>query len=298
MQNTLSIDDAKQYIDDFKNCTSKSPNLWFKTLDSERSVYQWVSESYEVLINAEILDIPIYQISEEMTQQLKDNGLGHKVRYMREAIDPKYINRKYDAYQPKILKEDKGGVKLPLDSSTPDYSDQNLLLLDILERWDVSNKKVKEFLKKHPVELTQDIKFMDMLLSITSAIEEKSNYLTDDRQKVFKSDQIILQRIKEVATRNYCFDALIIEKMKLLKISSKQMGKILDLDIKEPFFTLRPFDEEQATQITLSGAQCEMCNTWRMKRKYNSDGNRYQDFCLDCAHWQRFKLSPTITQLN
>lgn len=133
---------------------------------------------------------------------------------------------------------------------------------------------------------------MDMLLSITEAIEEKSNYLTDDRQKVFKSDQIILQRIKEVATRNFCFDALIIEKMKQQTITSKQMGKILDLDIKDPFLTLRPENEEQAAQLNLTGASCDMCNKWRMRRKYNSDGHRYEDLCLDCGCWQSIKLSP------
>lgn len=291
MEKMLTIDAAKQYIEDFKKGTTSSSSLWYKTLDSERSVYQWVSESYEVLINTEILDIPIHKVSEEMTKQLTDNGLGHKVRNMREAIDPKFINRKYDAYQPHILKEEQGGGNLPLDSSTVNYSQENLPLLDILERWDVSNSKAKEFLREHSVELQADEKFMDMLLSITEAIEEKTQYLTDDRQKVFKSDQIILQRIKEVATRNYCFDALIIEKMKLLKISSKQMGKILDIDIKDPFPTLRPYDEEQATQINLTGAQCEMCNKWRMRNKYNSDGNRFQDYCLDCGYWQKSRLS-------
>ncbi len=295
MQNTLSIDEAKQYIADFKKGTTSSSSLWYKTLDSERSVYQWVSESYEVLIEAKILAIEVYKISEEMTQQLKENGLGHKVRNMREAIDPKYINRKYDAYQPQILKEEQGGGNLPLDSSTPDFSQENLPLLDILERWDASNSKAKEFLKTNLVEIQQDEKFMDMLLSITTAIEEKTQYLTDDRQKVFKSDQIILQRIKEVATRNYCYDALIIEKMKQQEISSKQMGKILDLDIKDPFYTLRPENEEQATQLNLTGAKCDMCNKWRMRRKYNSDGHRYQDYCLDCGNWQKPQISPLTT---
>lgn len=291
MEKTLTIDTAKQYLEDFKNGITSSSSLWYKTLDSERSVYQWVSESYEVLINAEILEIPIYKVSEEMTKQLTDNGLGHKVRNMREAIDPKFINQNFNRYVPEILEEENGGTKLLQDSSSPDYSKQNLPLIDILERWDESNNKAKEFLKENWVDLNLDVKFIEMLLSITEAIEEKTNYLTDDRQKVFKSDQIILQRIKEIATRNYCFDALIIEKMKKLKISSKQMGKILDIDIKDPYFTLRPHNEEEATQLNLTGAQCEMCNKWRMRNKYNSDGNRFDDYCLDCGNWQKSRLS-------
>jgi len=289
MEKMLTIESATQFIQDFITGASNTGSLWYRTLDSDRSVYQWVSESYEVLINAKILDIPIHKVSEVMTDQLCNNGLTHKVSNMREMIDIRFKNPRADtavSNTPEIDTEIRGQ-----SSSTKDYSQENLPLLDILERWDESNNKAKEFLRQHSIELQADEKFMDMLLAITTAIEEKTQYLTDDRQKVFKSDQIILQRIKEVATRNYCFDALIIEKMKLLKISSKQMGKILDIDIKDPFFTLRPYDEEQATQLHLTGAQCEMCNKWRMRNKYNSDGNRFQDYCLDCGYWQKSRLS-------
>ncbi len=290
MQNTLTIESATQFIQDFITGATNTGSLWYRTLDSDRSVYQWVSESYEVLINAKILDIPIHKISEVMTEQLCNNGLNHKVSNMREMIDRRFKNPRADTSEPntpEIDTEIRGQ-----SSSKEDFTEINKPLIDILDRWDESNQKAKEFLKTNSVELQADEKFMDMLLSITTAIEEKSNYLTDDRQKVFKSDQIILQRIKDVATRNYCYDALIIEKMKQQTISSKQMGKILDLDIKDPFFTLRPENEEQATQLNLTGANCDMCNKWRMRRKYNSDGHRYQDFCLDCGNWQKSRLSP------
>ena len=287
---TLSV--ALNYINDFTDGISKDSGLWHQVLSTDRSVYQIVSESYEMAIEKGAMTMKIHQISEIMGKQLDENGLGHKIPWMREQIDRKYKNPNKDTTSKGY--EDESTVLPRESSSTPDFSTINQSLIDPFEQLTQINNDTISYLRTHEVESDLEVKFMELAAAFLEAVKEKAKFVADGRQKICKLDQVKTLELSETCTLNSIYDSLTAHKMHKSTVTSKQMGKTVELDIKDVYKILRPMDAEQAIQLGLVGIKCEMCNEFRLRRKYNSDAHDYQDYCLDCGHWQPMKLSQSL----
>ena len=77
-------------------------------------------------------------------------------------------------------------------------------------------------------------------------------------------------------------------------ITSKQMGKIVSIKIKDAYTTLRPTTEQQAISQGWSGLACEACGQFRITREYYSASQSFMDHCVTCDNWQKMRLSPVI----
>ncbi len=211
---------------------------------------------------------------------------------MRLAVDRKFKNPNLDRSIPVPYEE--GVINSRESSSTPDYSAVNQSLIDPFEQLIQINNDTISYLRSHKVESDLEVKFMELAAAFLDAVKEKAKFVADGRQKICKLDQVKTLELSETCTLNSIYDSLTAYKMKSSTITSKQMGKTVELDIKDVYKTLRPMDEEQAIQLGLVGIKCEMCNELRLRRKYNSDAHDYQDYCLDCGHWQPMKLTQSL----
>ncbi len=287
---TLSV--ALNYINDFTDGISKDSGLWHQVLSTDRSVYQIVSESYEKAIEHGAMTMKVHQISEVMGKQLDENGLNHKIPWMREQLDRKYKNPNKDTTS--VGYEDESTVLPRKDSSIPDYSIINASLIDPFEQLTQINNETIAYLKTHKVESDLEVQFLELSAAFLEAVKEKAKFVADGRQKICKLDQVKTLELSETCTLNSIYSALTAHKMEHSTVTSKQMGKTVELDIKDVYKTLRPMNEDQAIQLGLVGIKCEMCNELRLRRKYNSDAHDFQDLCLDCGHWMPMKLSQVI----
>ena len=77
-------------------------------------------------------------------------------------------------------------------------------------------------------------------------------------------------------------------------ITSKQMGKIVSLKIKDAYATLCPTTEQQAISQGWSGIACDECGEFRVTREYYSSAQEFMDHCVTCDNWQKMKLSPVL----
>ena len=129
---------------------------------------------------------------------------------------------------------------------------------------------------------------------MTLAVGEKAKFCTDGREKVSRLDHVLSLQLATSCTLNSIYDTLTAQKMEQATITSKQMGKIVALKIKDAYATLRPTTEQQAIQHGWSGIACDECGEFRVTREYNSDAENFMDHCVSCDNWQKMKLSPVL----
>jgi len=213
---------------------------------------------------------------------------------MREQIDRRYKNPNKDTTSQKY--EDESTVLPRRDTSPPDYTTINQSLIDPFEQLIQINQEIIHILRTQEIELNLEQKFLEMASIFLETLKEKARFVADGRQKICKLDQLKTLELSQTNTLNSVYDQLIAYKMHKATVTSKQMGKTIELGIKQVFETLRPMNQIQAIELGLSGNKCEMCTDgWRLTKKYNSDAHAYQELCLDCGHWQPEKIAQIIT---
>lgn len=245
--------------------------------------------SLEKKIQEGSLSIPITGISNYIRKELIELELDSAVHIMYHALPPKFKSITPPQYEDVILENSNE------NSSTPkDYSLENHALLDVTKNIRTCIETLQEILEVQPVQTNCEKKYLDEVIKMSVAVAEKAKFCTDGREKVSKLDHILSLQLATSCTLNSIYETLTAQKMKDATITSKQMGKIVGLKIKDAYATLRPTTEQQAIQQGWSGIACEECGEYRVTREYNSDSENFMDHCVTCDNWQKMSLSPVI----
>ena len=245
--------------------------------------------SLEKKIQEGSLSIPITGISNYIRKELIELELDSAVHIMYHALPPKFKSITPPQYEDVILENSNE------NSSTPkDYSLENHTLLDVTKNIRTCIDTLQEILEVQAVQTNCEKKYLDEVIKMSIAVAEKAKFCTDGREKVSKLDHILSLQLATSCTLNSIYETLTAQKMKEATITSKQMGKIVGLKIKDAYATLRPTTEQQAIQQGWSGIACDECGEYRVTREYNSDSENFMDHCVTCNNWQKMSLSPVI----
>ena len=247
------------------------------------------AQSLEKKIHEGSLSIPITGISNYIRKELIELELDSAVHIMYHALPPKFKSITPPQYEDVILENSNE------NSSTPkDYSLENQTLLNVTKNIRNCIDTLQEMLEVQPVQTNCEKKYLDEIIKMSTAVAEKAKFCTDGREKVSKLDHVLSLQLATSCTLNSIYETLTAQKMKEATITSKQMGKIVALKIKDAYATLRPTTEQQAIQQGWSGIACEECAEYRVTREYNSDSENFMDHCVTCDNWQKMSLSPVI----
>lgn len=175
-----------------------------------------------------------------------------------------------------------------------EYSIENKTLLTIANNLKSAASSLINYLEVTTVEPNCSSEWLLTVKKMTDAVMEKAKYTADGREKLCKLDQVLALNLTNSCTLNSIYDELTAQKMKQSTITSKQMGKIVSLKIKDAFETLRPHTEVEAITQGWTGLPCEKCGEYRVERAYNSDAHNYMDHCVTCDNWQKMGMSPII----
>lgn len=247
------------------------------------------AKSLEKKIQEGSLSIPITGISNYIRKELIELELHSAVHIMYHALPPKFKSITPPQYEDVILENSNE------NSSTPkDYSLENHTLLDVTKKIRTCIDTLQEILEVQAVQTNCEKKYLDEVVKMSVAVAEKAKFCTDGREKVSKLDHVLSLQLATSCTLNSIYETLSAQKMKEATITSKQMGKIVGLKIKDAYATLRPTTEQQAIQQGWSGIACDECGEYRVTRDYNSNSENFMDHCVTCDNWQKMSLSPVI----
>lgn len=174
------------------------------------------------------------------------------------------------------------------------YSAENAILLNISKNLRSSLDNLDELLESTSIQPNCEKVFLDEVIKMTSAVSQKAKFCTDGREKLSKLDHVLALELATSCTLNSIYDTLTAHKMQQATITSKQMGKIVTLKIKDAYTTLCPTTEQQAISQGWSGIACEECGMFRVTREYYSHSQSFMDHCVTCDNWQKMRLSPVI----
>ena len=277
--------------------------LWIKeqlTADTPlRAMYQsnksdvfvmW-ADALELKVEDGTLDIPVNKIGRHIRRELIQMNLDSAIHRMYEVIPAKY---KHAADEIQDAAEIEMSDARTNNSSAINYSQQNATLLQVSKNLRNSLDTLDELLENTEVEVNCEGQYIDEVIKMSNVVMEKAKFCTDGREKVARLDHVLTLELATSCTLNSIYDNLTAKKMEQSTITSKQMGKIVAMKIKDAYTTLRPTTEQQAIQQGWSGITCDSCGEYRVVREYHSDSQEFMDHCVTCDNWQKMKLSPVI----
>jgi len=225
-------------------------------------------------------------------------GLDIAIVYMYEVIPAKFkhpaekeINEYENVGNPTKYSSTDETIELAL---APSIDNKSLLSITNDLKEIVNN--LMSYLQVTEVEPNCSNEWLQTVRKMTNAIMEKAKFTADGREKLCKLDQVLTLKLAITCTLNSIYDELTAQKMKQSTITSKQMGKIVSMKIKDAFETLRPKTDVQAITHGWTGLPCEKCGEYRVERAYNSDATNYMDHCVTCDNWQKMGISPMTTR--
>jgi len=260
-------------------------------LSNKSDVFVIWANALELKVEDGTLDIPVNKIGRLIRRELLDMKLDSAIHRMYEVIPAKY---KHAADKIQDQEEIEMSDARTNNSSTVNYSQQNATLLQVSKNLRNSLDTLDELLQSTEVQVNCEPKYLVEVIRMSDAVLAKAKYCTDGREKVCRLDHVLTLELANSCTLNSIYDALTAQKMKQSTLTSKQMGKIVAMKIKDAYATLRPTTEQQAIQQGWSGLTCDECGEYRVVREYNSDSRDFMDHCVTCDNWQKMKLSPVI----
>ena len=259
-------------------------------MSNKSDVFVIWADALETKINNGSLDIPVNKIGRQIRRELLGMNLESAITRMYEVIPAKY---KHSADQ--IIDELETEMSdSRTNNSSIDYSMNNKTLLEVSKRLHNSIDKLEEILQTTEIEINCEDKYLHEVVNMSNAVAEKAKFCTDGREKVSRLDHVLTLQLANSCTLNSIYDTLTAQMMAQATITSKQMGKIVAMRIKDAYTTLRPTTEQQAIQQGWSGITCESCGEYRVVREYHSDKQDFMDHCVSCDNWQKMKLTPVI----
>jgi len=295
-----------------KNLSSDTP-LRDMYLKGKNEIFVLWAEALYAKINDGSLDIPIDKVGREIRRELLQMGLDVAIVYMYEVIPAKFkhpaekerneyeklndeYNQEREIYEKDRNEHEKVGnpTKYSSVEETKDYSIDNQPLIHIANDLKNTANNLINYLQDTAVVPNCSVEWLSSVRKMTNAVMEKAKYTADGREKLCKLDQVLTLTLANSCTLNSIYDELTAQKMKQSTITSKQMGKIVAMKIKEAFETLVPQTEGEAIAHGWTGIPCEKCGEYRVERTYNSDVHNYMDHCVKCDNWQKMGMSPVI----
>lgn len=276
-----------------ENLTNDTP-LRSMYVSKKSDMFIMWAEALEKKIITNTLDAQISGISNYIRRELIDMNLESAIHHMYHTLPPKYKRNNTN------LSEDEISESLVLKSTknssdeTPDYAKENTTLVKMTKKIRDSLDTLDELLETSEIEVNCEKKYVDEVMKMADAVSEKAKFCTDGREKISRLDHVLALELSSICTLNSIYTTLTAYKMKQSTITSKQMGKIVSLKIKEAYLTLRPTTEQQAISQGWSGIMCEKCAELRVAREYFSDAQMFMDHCMTCDNWQKMKLSPVL----
>jgi len=259
-------------------------------LKNKNEIFVLWAEAVNAKINDGTIDIPINKVGHHIRRELIQMKLDVAIVYMYEVIPSKFkhaAEKEINEYE---------NVGNPTDYSsveeTKDYSIDNQPLINIANDLKNTAANLIDYLQATAVVPNCSVEWLSSVRKMTNAVMEKAKYTADGREKLCKLDQVLTLNLANSCTLNSIYDELTSQKMEQSTITSKQMGKIVTLKIKDAFETLRPKTEVQAINHGWTGLPCEKCGEYRVERAYNSDEHNYMDHCVTCDNWQKMGMSP------
>lgn len=265
-----------------------------------RSMYQ-AKKSDVMVMWAEALDQKILegtlelktnQISNHIRKELIAMNLNGAVHIMYHALSPKYKSITPPQYEDMILENSN-------ETSSPEpinYSRENSTLIEITKNIKDSINTLEELLESTEITSNAPPNFISEVTQMSKVVMQKAKFCLDGREKVAQLDHVLSLELAASCTLNSIFSTLTALKMKECTITSKQMGKIVAMRIKDAYTTLRPSTEQQAIQQGWTGIACKDCGEYRVAREYNTHAVNFMDHCVTCDNWQDMKLTPVIAK--
>lgn len=280
-----------------ENLKSDTP-LRAMYLKGKNEIFVIWAEALNAKINDGTLDVPIDKVGREIRRELLQMGLDIAIVYMYEVIPAKFkhpaekeINEYENVGNPTKYSSDEETIELDIE-----HSIDNKSLLSITNDLKEIVNNLINYLQVTQVEPNCSNEWLQTVRKMTDAIKEKAKYTADGREKLCKLDQVLTLKLAITCTLNSIYDELTVQKMKQSSFTSKQMGKIVSMKIKDAFETLRPKTDVQAITHGWTGLPCDKCGEYRVERAYNSDATNYMDHCVTCDNWQKMGISPMTTR--
>ena len=251
------------------------------------------AEALEEKINNGELEIAVTEISKHINHELKSMDLEGAIFHMYDVLPAKY--KKHSVYNEDEIEQSLLGN--PNENSSGDeinYSAENATLINISKNLRWSLDTLDELLETSPIESNCDQMYLDEVIKMTNAVSQKTKFCTDGREKLSRLDHVLALELAASCTLNSIYDTLTAIKMRQATITSKQMGKIVQLKIKDAYTTLCPNTEQQAISQGWSGIACDQCGQFRVTREYYSPSQAFMDHCVTCDSWQKMRLSPVL----
>ena len=263
-------------------------------LKNKNQIFVMWAEALEAKIKNGSTDIPLNKVGRHIRRELLEMNLEQAIVYMYEVLPSKF---KHVADE---IQDDMEKVGNPTEYSSShsyDCSMDNKSLLTIANDLKGIATNLINYLEFTEVEPNCPPEWLTSVRKMTDAVIEKAKYTADGREKLCKLDQVLTLNLANSCTLNSIYDELTAQKMKQSTITSKQMGKIVTMKIKDAFETLRPRTEVQAISVGWTGLPCAKCGEYRVERAYHSDVDNFEDHCVTCDNWQKMALSPTLPNL-
>ena len=220
-------------------------------LKNKNELFVIWADALNAKINDGSLDIPIDKVGREIRRELMVMGLDTAIVYMYEVLPAKYkhaAEKERNEYEKEINEFENVGnpTKYSSVEETKDYSIDNKPLLNIANDLKNIATNLIAYLQDTEVVPNCSAEWLTSVRKMTNAVMEKAKYTADGREKLCKLDQVLTLNLANSCTLNSIYDELTAQKMKQSTITSKQMGKIVTLKIKDAFDTLVPQTEVQA----------------------------------------------------
>ena len=260
-------------------------------LSNKSDVFVIWANALELKVEDGTLDLPVNKIGRTIRRELLDMNLESAIHRMYEVIPAKYKHAADRIVDQEELEMSDARTN---NSSPVDYTTQNATLLQVSKNLRNSLDTLDELLQTTEVQANCESKYLTEVTTMSNVVLSKAKFCADGREKVCRLDHVLTLELANSCTLNSIYDALSAQKMKQSSITSKQMGKIVAMKIKDAYATLRPTTEQQAIQQGWSGLTCDDCGEYRVFREYQSDCREFMDHCVTCDNWQKMKLSPVI----
>ena len=263
-------------------------------LSKKSDMFVMWAEALERKIITNTLDEQISGISNYIRRELISMKLDSAVHHMYHTLPAKFKRQH-------IYSDDDEISHSPLLKSTKNssgdeinYTKENATLVKLTKKIRDSLDTLDDLLETSEIEINCEQKYLDEVIKMADAVSEKAKFCTDGREKISRLDHVLALELSATCTLNSIYATLTAQKMQQSTITSKQMGKIVSLKIKDAYTTLRPTTEQQAISQGWSGITCEECAELRVVRDYLPDVHSFMDHCVTCDHWQKMQLSPVL----
>ena len=252
------------------------------------------AEALERKIITNTLDEQISGISNHIRRELLTMNLDSAIHHMYHTLPAKY--KRHSVYtsedeieQSLLLKSTQTSSGEPIN-----YTKENATLIKINKKIRDSLDALDELLETNNIETNCEKKYLTEVIKMAEVVSEKAKFCSDGREKMSRLDHVLALDLSATCTLNSIYTTLTAQKMNQSSMTSKQMGKIVTLKIKDAYITLRPTNEQQAISQGWTGITCDECGEFRVTRDYSSNTQAFMDHCVTCDHWQNMTMSPVL----